>query len=520
MKGLSHSILILFGLLIFTACFSSNVVENNNEKIGTEKNIFSPDNKDEEETNEPFKISIMLTSYTQKPMDHNSPVWKAIELYTNSTLDILWVPNSVYEDKLDITLASGDLPTLLLVPSKTASVINAARNGAFWDLSPYINDYSNLSQANPVVLKNTSIDGKIYGIYRSRKIGRNGISFRSDWLDNVGMKEPETIDDFYEMLKAFTYNDPDGNGMDDTYGMMITKWNGPWDIMQTWFGAPNKWKIENGQIIADFMTEEYMDALRFFKRIYEEGLINKGFALVESSKWVEPYMEEKAGVIVDVLDFSTTLQSRFENKQGYKTIIWDVVGSVEGPKGRFNLPFSGGYNGMFVITKNGAKTETDLKRVLEFLNQMNDYEMQVLIMYGVLDTHYIMDEDGYYEVVEDVELFKDYTDAAQLGMAIQGDFRYDLSMPIQRDALTIKRNQVFEDNVSILVENPCEAFISDTYAKKGSQLDQLILDARVQFIVGLIDEEEFGRIIDEWRVQGGDDIIAEYTQAYNRLGME
>ncbi len=39
----------------------------------------------------------------------------------------------------------------------------------------------------------------------------------------------------------FTYNDPDGNGVDDTYGMEMTKYTGPFDIVQTWFGCGNGW---------------------------------------------------------------------------------------------------------------------------------------------------------------------------------------------------------------------------------------------------------------------------------------
>lgn len=70
------------------------------------------------------------------------------------------------------------------------------------------------------------------------------------------MDPPRTIDDFYEMLKAFTYDDPDGNGEDDTYGTVVSKFEGPWNVMQTWFGAPNKWGIDpEGHLIPDFLTD-------------------------------------------------------------------------------------------------------------------------------------------------------------------------------------------------------------------------------------------------------------------------
>jgi len=468
-----------------------------------------------------YALSMMVTSHSEGPMGPSSQVHQAIEDYTKTDLEIIWVPNAIYDDKMNITFASGKLPTVMLVPSKTASVINAARNDVFWDLTPYLQDYPNLSKSNEQVLRNTSIDGHVYGIYRSRRLGRNGISYRKDWLDNLGLEVPKTIDDFHEMLYAFTYNDPDGNGIHDTYGIAITKWNGPWNIMQTWFGAPNAWGFNaNGGLIPDFMTDEYMDALHFFNEIYSEGLVNQGFALMESSLWSEPYLAEEAGVIVDVAGFSSVFQSKFENQLGYEEVVWDVIGSVEGPTGYHNLPFSGGYNGMFVITKEGAETEEDLMKTLSFLDKLNDYEMQVTMMYGVEGVHYTYDQDGYYYIYDNDTLLAEFMDAAQLGMGIPTDFRYDPEMPIKRDELMLKRDQVYTDNLDVIVANPCEPFISDTYVNKGDQLDSIIEDARVQFIVGAIDEEGFMEAVNLWQSSGGDEIIKEYNAAYKALNNE
>lgn len=42
---------------------------------------------------------------------------------------------------------------------------------------------------------------------------------RQDWLENLGLEMPTSLDELYDVLYAFTYNDPDGNGVDDTYGI-------------------------------------------------------------------------------------------------------------------------------------------------------------------------------------------------------------------------------------------------------------------------------------------------------------
>jgi putative aldouronate transport system substrate-binding protein len=460
----------------------------------------------------PFEVSIMVPSFnTDLPKEETSKVWQQMEQYTGTKVNILFTPNSSYEDKLNITLASGNMPMVTYVGStKLPSIANAIKAGAFWEVGPYLKDYPNLSQANPDVLNNISTEGKIYGIYRARPLGRMGISFRKDWLDNLGMQEPKTIDDFYNMLKAFTYNDPDKNGKDDTYGMVVTKYSGPWDIMQTWFGAPNKWGLDSGgKLVPAFMTPEYMDALKFFKKLYDEKLVNPDFAVMDSAKWTDPVVNGKAGVIVDVADQAQRLEQKLADVDPKAKI--DVMGAVSGPKGLRNLPTSG-YGGLFVISKQSVKTEADLKKVLTFLDKLNDQKMQTLLNDGIEGEHYKV-EDG-----RKVSLAKDPLppelnnhDLNQLLMYIPNrvDGQFKPETPLRG-----KVAQVQKDNEKIIVPNPAEPLDSPTYTQKGVQLDKIIEDARIQFIVGKIDENGFKAAIDLWKKSGGDDYIKEINESY------
>ena len=144
-----------------------------------------------------------------------------------------WENNDVYTEKIGLTLLDVTHMPMLIVNSGnlTANVVDAAKKGAFWDLAPFLEDtaaYPNLSQYNRGVASGFTVDGKMIGIYRGRELGRNGMSYRQDWADKVGItKAPETIDEFYDMIYKFTYNDPDGNGKRDTFGIELTKYVGP-----------------------------------------------------------------------------------------------------------------------------------------------------------------------------------------------------------------------------------------------------------------------------------------------------
>ncbi|SNX53398.1 extracellular solute-binding protein [Thermoanaerobacterium sp. RBIITD] len=502
-KLISISLVLLLIVSMIAGCGNSNSSSS------------SSSSKTSKTTNaeKPFTISIMASSYFPDPAPSDSPVLKEMEKYTNTNVEINFVPNSSYNDKVNTILASGDLPMVTLVYQITPSIVNAAKAGAFWEVGPYLKDYPNLSKVNPTILWNTSIDGKIYSIYRGRDLGRNGIIIRKDWLDNLGLQEPKTIDDFYNVLKAFTYNDPDKDGKKDTYGMIVTKYSGPFDIIQTWLGAPNGWGDDgSGKLVPSFFTNEYLNGLQFLRKIFKEGLINPDFATVDPGKWDDFYVNGKAGVKVDVLDDASRLQTKFDNA-GTKA-NWDVLQSVEGPKGLRTLATSG-YNGVFLISKKSVKTEDDLKKVLAFFDKLGDKKMQDLLGYGIEGRHYNLKEGGIDPITNlPASVEREYHDLNQLLTFIPPEN----ATPRYGTPIYKKQTETIQKNADIAVSNPAAPFISQsaTYAQVGTQLDNIINDARIKFISGQIDEKGFQSAIELWRKTGGDKVIKEVNELYKK----
>ncbi|WP_407933991.1 extracellular solute-binding protein [Aquibacillus rhizosphaerae] len=474
------------------------------EETGSDDGNTSGDN--------PYNISIMTTAHTPEPPTDDSPALQALEEYTNTDLDITFVPNSNYEERFNITLASGELPHILLAADKSPSFIGAVEDGAFWDLTDYVGEYENLSQMNDIVVNNSSIDGKIYGIYRARPLGRMAVTIRQDWLNNLNLETPETIDDFYNVLKAFSEDDPDGNGQDDTTGMIVSEYDGPWDIMQTWFGVPNKWgEDEEGNLQPHFMTDEYREALDFFKKLYDEELVNEDFAVMDSGKWHDAFIDGKAGVIVDVADAAARNRNKMVESDPSMEDAVDVFGAVEGPNGLFNLPTTG-YSGLFAISKTAVKTEEELKKVLEFLDKLNTEEGQTLATNGVEGLHYEI-EDGEYVMTTDQEKLYEFQDLNQLLMFIPED-RFLVEKQTELD---MKEKEVIAANEDIAVANPAEPLISEVYSQRGQQLDNIIKDARIKYIVGQIDEQGLDEAETLWKTSGGDEYIEEINKLYEEI---
>lgn len=462
-------LLLLFTFLIsvmLVACNDDSDAGGSSNESGNESDTETNDNNSEE----PYEISIVTNSYTPEPPTPESPAWQAIEDFTNTKLDITYVPSSNYEERFNITLASGDLPSMILT-NKTSSFINAVQDGAFWDLTDHLADYENLSQLNDIVKNNISIDGSVYGLYRARPLGRMAVTIRKDWLDNLGMEIPTTTDEFYDVMYAFTHDDPDGNGQNDTVGTIVSEYPGPWDIMQTWFGVPNKWGgiNEEGSLYPYFQDPAYREALDYFKKMYDEGLVNEDFAVMDPAKWHDAFVNGRAGTVIDVADAASRNRDKMVKADPSLEGSVDLFGAVESPNGLFNLPTSG-YNMMYAISKQKVETEEDLAKVLQFMDDMSTQEGQTLAFNGVEGKHYEM-VDGAYTPTTDQALIYEYEDLNQL-LTFIPENRY-LEAPL--DELEQKEQEVMSANEEIVVANPAEPLVSEVYSRQGQQLDNIIL---------------------------------------------
>lgn len=508
LKFLSMLCILVLSVSMLAGCGEK---KDSKDPGGTTSTPTSSTDKDKknDKKDEKKEISIMSITFNGTPAEPTEPTFAALKELTGYDIKVDYLLNSSYEDQLNTRMAAGNLPALVTLTGKTASVISNARAGAFWDITDEYKNYPNLAEANDIVMNNISIDGRIYGIYRARPLGRNGISYRKDWLENVGMTEPKTMDDLYNMLHAFTYDDPNKSGKADTYGMTWCKWFGPLDQLNVAFGGYNKWGIgADGKLEPEFVTDAYLESMKFSKKLYDEGLINKDFAAMETSDWQTDFKNGKSGVYIDVSDQANRFQNFFTDEKGMENNVW-VMGMVEGPKGKKVLPTSG-HAGFVAISKNGAPKEADMKNALEFLDLLNTEEGQNLLNYGVEGIHYNLTDKK--EVVS-VKFDPDPREGINQFMTNVVDKLFlQEQKPIQKHTLEVQK-----ENLKFAVANPAEPLTSNTYAEKGSQLDQIISDARVQFIVGHIDEAGFKAAIDQWYNQGGKEVVSEFNAAYDAV---
>ncbi|MBU5348404.1 extracellular solute-binding protein [Paenibacillus lautus] len=521
MKAKRASTFLILGTVCIVLMASCSSGKNNGGTDSSNNSTAAPPASASADTQEAFKLNIMLPIFkTNYPKD-DSPVAAELEKLTGTDIHFEWVPNASYADKFNITLASGNLPKIIYVPdSKGPSFVSAVKSGAFWDLTDKLKNYPNLSQASEIILNNSSINGKTYGVYRGRELGRNGVYYRQDWLENVGLEQPKTIDDFYNMLKAFKEKDPDGNGKDDTYGLVMVKWTAGWgagfDQIKLWFGAPNVWGEGDGQLVPEFEYDEYLEALKFMKKLYDEKLVNQDFAVMDSAKWTDPLVNGQAGVIIDVVDGAARVDDKIKAANAAagndsREHYMDVFGAVTGADGQIRTLPTSGFAGLLAIPKSSVKTEEEVDRILKFLDQLNEPDLQTLTSFGLEGVHYTKIDDTTLERSTDSVLLESEVEGLNQMVPYIPEGK---GLQVAQTPLRLKQTEVQMKNRETIVANPAEPFISEVYSQKGQQLGNIINDARIKFIVGQIDEQGWRDAIELWKKSGGNDYVKEINELY------
>ncbi|MEJ3750360.1 extracellular solute-binding protein [Actinomycetes bacterium KLBMP 9797] len=474
-------------------------------------------------------ITVMTRLFGTAP-DPNGEVQQAIQKVIGKKLDINWVPNADYGDKLNVTLASNNIPDVLVADEKAPAFVQAANAGAFWDLTDKLDKYPNLKAADERTALNSSINGKIFGIYRVRPALRSAVVIRKDWLAKVGLQEPETVDDLYRIAKAFTEQDPDGNGKKDTYGLIIPKWPGnyasssPYDTIETWFGAPNGWGERNGKLVQGFDTEEFYAANRFLKKWVDEGLVNKDFATLDSGNWNDPFVQGKGGIIIDVNVRGADLSVRLKQKDPKDFDKVTMVGNLKRSDGqKFSLPFTG-YNNVVAISKQRIRTEEQLDDVLTTLDKLQSQEGSALLTNGIEGRNYKLENGSAVLINQDdpkVKVIQNDVDKAfiQLGTrASVGQGQYPFKYPDEpTQKLYELQKTLMEKDLPTAVYNPALPVIAPTLVSKGQTLNLIIPDARIKYLSGAITEEQLRAEVKRWYDSGGTQVTQEVNDLVSKL---
>jgi putative aldouronate transport system substrate-binding protein len=463
----------------------------------------------------PTEITIMLPlNIAETPPDR---IKNEVEKLTNTKLTYQFFPADTYEEKLNSAFATGSLPQVTYLKNATTflQMREAIKDGQFWEIGPYLSEFPNLSKLKPEILDNTKVEGKLYSLYVGRPLARQGIIYRKDWADKLNLQPPKNTDELFEMAKAFTEKDPDGNHQKDTIGIVDRNElvYGAFKTVSSWFGTPNNWGEKDGRLQPEFMFPQYIDTMDFFKKLRDNGYINQDFAATSKTDAVKLFTSGKAGIYIggSMQDIDSLNKDLIKN---VPDAVLDAHSMVAGPDGQYRQWMIPGYNNVVLFPKSAIKDEAELKKILAFFDKMMTPEVANLMFWGIEGVHYTV-VDGKAKVADDKELVerevKGYKDSVIGEAETNGMYNSLNELPGR-----IHAEELIIENEKVGVKDPTAALDSPTYAEKGVELQQIVTDATYQYIYGQIDKAGFEKAIERWKKEGGDKIIEEFNAAYKQ----
>lgn len=397
-----------------TAANNSNTGSTDSNKAGNMNKTGLPIVKDKVT----FKAAMVIMPYTGK-LD-TMPFFKKLEDKTNVHIkwDSIPVANAV--DKKNLMLASGDLPDIFF----GTQIINAddiakyAPQGIFLPLDNLIDQYApNVKAAfeKSPSFKKTCInvdDGKIYAIGRAAEretqYGQDNMFIYKPWLDKLGLKVPETTDDFYTVLKAFKERDPNGNGKQDEVPFSFSYGDKAYDY-HSLFGAfgridytapagsyASHFVVDNGKLVYTADKQEYKDAIKFYNKFFQEGLFDKEGLTAKDTKALIAKGNSQEVILGSFMGFDSN------NVVGPKRMNDYVpLGPLKGPGGKQIWSKSGQSNGNisgngFTITKSIKSPEIAVR----WVDQLFDKPTSVEAFLGVEGIGIKKGSSGMYEYID------------------------------------------------------------------------------------------------------------------------
>jgi putative aldouronate transport system substrate-binding protein len=270
-------------------------------------NLIVPDKYDP-----PIEMSsVTSVNATVKFLEGNdiyNNIWtRTYENLLGIKLNYKWVVDgSMYEQKLGLSINSGDIPDMFVV--SPAQLLTYHEAGLLTDLtSIYEAEASSITREilaqDPIALKSATIDGKLWGIplTDASVTSASVLWIRQDWLDRLGIAAPESIEDVLDISRRFTEDDPDGNGVDDTIGLAVGKslWGsiaGLQGFFNGFHAYPGIWFERDGGLVYGSVQPEMRSVLLALQRLYADGQIDREFGVKDVNQVTETIAKGKCGM--------------------------------------------------------------------------------------------------------------------------------------------------------------------------------------------------------------------------------
>jgi len=358
------------------------------------------------------------TNEAMAPPSNDLPVYQQLEKITNVHIEWETVSWKDYPTVMATRVAAGsNLPDILNLDrlgnyAKLASDgVIIAQNELIEKYGYYVKEFFKSNPAYKAMM--TAPDGNIYCIENTVLDSHLSIMpmINKYAMQRVGLGMPTTVDEFYNLLKAFRDKDINKNGKADEvpFATIFTP-NEPgyifqlanaFDLEMTWGGGSDPlwmFRVKNGKMECQLQLPEFKNFLTAINRLYAEGLINKDLTSANYDRMIEYVTSGQAGMVsywsTYAYLFGGASPDNQGDKDGAKASIFVPMTPLKSPSGAQYYTKRLGLNGdgMGITTKCAPEKRATAMKWIDYL--FNGPEAMMTQQYGVEGLSYTKDSAG------------------------------------------------------------------------------------------------------------------------------
>ena len=444
-----------------------------------------------------------------------TPIAKELQKHVGTDIEYIHPPIGQEVEKFNLMIASNDLPDIIFwawVANYTGGPSKAIKEKRIISLNDYKDDAPNffkvLAERENVDKLSKTDSGDYFGFTSIKGEDSlpvsDGLILRKDWLDELGLEIPETIEEWETVLRAFK------SKKGAAAPISCRSWGLP--PFASAFNVIPGYYVEDGKVICGYFEQGYKDYVSKMHDWYEEGLIDKDIATIDDITVNSNIIKGVSGVTYNSIGSGIGRYMNASKEKGYELVGAPYPVKNKGDKREY-VPCGGDVPGGYA-----AAISTSCKNIplaMKVLDYGYSEEGHMLLNFGIEGESYEM-KDGYPTYTSLITNNKDglslaetlgrYTLASQAAPIVQ-DARYMeqyAALPSQKKTLEIWKKVDSVEKVYPQI-SPKEEYLNE-YARLTTDVNTYISEMFMKFVMGVEPMDNFNSFLDELRKRGIDRI--------------
>lgn len=455
-------------------------------------------------------------------------------------IDAFEAQDAQYNTNVSIAVSMGVLPDIMMVSSQD-ELQRLVEEDMIEDLTE---SYNNCLSSRIRAIYNSygsslkdmiTFDGRIMALPETNITdGPNLIWLRKDWMDKLGLEDPKTLEDAFDIVEKFVQNKMGTEDGEDPIGLACdtdlvgtTSSNYSVDSVFDKFGAsPQRWVNQNGKIVYGSVTEETKNALSYLHELYERGVLDKNFALRAQNNLRDLVINGKCGAffglwwtpnnpLMDV--YETDKEANWQPFYLQSTDWQNVYDTFQDNK--------------YVVVRKGYEHPEIVMKIISVLfdysryeakdaDEVNDYfalNVEPTARPLVINVDY---NEATFQITKDIQSVMSGMRKEKSLSAIEKSYYDAAEKFIQGKSETAEDWAAYESRLAAvgrLIEgnyrSTAKRYLDDADGEIPKSLQQLEKDTFIQIIMGVKPITYFDTFVQEWYEQGGEELTEQIRRS-------